>query len=186
MCFRTVAFAALAAMGLSATGASAATVICDFGGPGPENPALCVNGYQYGDSVGDFSNYLNAPNPSLTVSDDVTIYGGVIVPYMDSWRMNFGSSFYDIAFGFKPGTSNFVGELFVNGSKVRDLVGNLGDALVLFDLGRYTGSVDFAINAVSGDAHWEMDVTSVPLPATGLLLLGALGGLGLASRRRVS
>ena len=41
-----------------------------------------------------------------------------------------------------------------------------------------------AASARIDDLVARIDIASIPLPAGGLLLLGGLGGLGLAARRR--
>ena len=71
--------------------------------------------------------------------------------------------------------------------------GALGDTDTI-ELGNLTGSVAFIIDPIfslsdpaittSEVMTWDMKLTQVPLPAGGVLLLTALGALGVARRRQ--
>jgi hypothetical protein len=50
----------------------------------------------------------------------------------------------------------------------------------------YTLTLQFDLANAAPDTDVNVQVEVVPLPAAGLLILGALGGLGLAARRRKS
>ena len=63
-----------------------------------------------------------------------------------------------------------------------------------FTLNGLTGVVGFELDAVAGIfgvnpdevATWDFELTKVPLPAGGVLLLSAIGGLGMIRARRLA
>lgn len=178
MAYKLATCAAIAAFAAASTSAHAATVICEKGGPGPINPGLCTGGV-----LDDFSNNVGAPDPTLTITGDTEIYGGMLTPYVDAWTMELGTTSYDIYVGFVPTTTTFEADVLIDGLIAGNFSTTSGDAGGFY-LGEYTGTIDIALDALSGETHWDVTLSAVPLPGASLLLLGALGAIGVVGRGR--
>jgi len=144
---------------------------------------------------------------SFDVGDVVRIYGR-IVGAVDSYTFEASTHFtikfifggYDLANGNSVGESGFVSERVAEKTATfrltntgtgdqqstvytTDITG--GDPLV-FKGG--PGTYVFAIDGRGDQGRpiglYDLKITAVPLPASAFLMLAALGGVGLASRRR--
>lgn len=165
-----------------AAAVSVSGVIYEGGGPGIIGTAPAPN-----DVLGDFSTATG--NPILTLTGDTQLYGGVLhssaTTYIDGWSMDFGSG-YNVVFNWQAAEGTPVdGNIIIGG------VANFFSGLVgSLDLGVLTGLVTFQINPIDGqyspkeNVYWDVQATAVPLPAGGVLLLGALGGLALFRNRK--
>ncbi|MDW3221769.1 MAG: VPLPA-CTERM sorting domain-containing protein [Paracoccaceae bacterium] len=145
--------------------------------------------------IGDFN---SAPgNPLLNVVGDTQIYGGVAHrfpgEYTDAWAMDFGTNVYDIVFNWVKKSRDFDGQILVNGVSTE-----LSESGSL-SLGRYTGLVTFDVDPIyglfsptrsNGRSHevatWDLQVSTVPLPAGVVLMLSVLAGFGIMRRRKAS
>lgn len=163
---------------LMVSGASAATVICEGGGPGPENgDGACTN------TLGDFSNATGTP--SFDLSGDTEFRGGVAATFADGWTVNLGSADYKISVSVTTvGNTDFDGVFTIGGQGGSTF--NVGPNTTVTLAGLFSGSRTLLLDADAGQARWEVNLTAVPLPASGLMLLAALGAAGFASRRKKS
>lgn len=191
----------VAALGLAlGAGPSAAVpvsgLVCE-GGVTPAGTSGCPGGIVLGDFNSDVT------NPTLEVEGDTHLFGGIAhrstTQFLDSWTMDFGTDVYNGVFSWQTvfpaddatASGLFDGTLTVGGADFFVTTDNTenGDS---FAIGSLTGSVTFVFDAVSGDfdfnpdevATWDLEVTRVPLPAGGLLLLTALGGVAALRRKR--
>jgi hypothetical protein len=101
--------------------------------------------------------------------DDNTVSGLTSRPYPNSGE-------------FSPVNFYLDGAASVANTFFTDVVG--GDPLIFGRMaaGTYTLTIDGGLD--DPDALYDIRIQAVPLPAGGLLLLTALGGLGIARRRR--
>jgi len=68
-----------------------------------------------------------------------------------------------------------------------DITASLGSEIKIFSQKFKAGDYELLVDGLGSgdiDSLYDIRITAVPLPAGGLLLLTALGGLGLARRRR--
>lgn len=160
------------------------------GGPNFPNPDS--NGLPIDHALGDFSNGTGAPLLELT--GDTTIFGTVrhrnSTQYKDGWTMDFGAELYNVMFSWMPfsdkvgfdgnfnyGTAGPLTSFGFNGS---------GSSWI----GTFTGTWLFQVDPIAGviapteDGYWTVKATVVPLPAGGILLLTALGGLAAFRARK--
>ena len=187
---------ATAALGLTVASTAGATThsnvsgqVCEGGVP-PAAASLCNAGLV----LGDFNSAV--ADPTLEIVGDTRIWGGVAhrttTTYQDNWTMDFGSDVYKGVFSWQPVSELFDASLTVGGGLpyiITTTVNALGDS---FSIGNLTGLVTFSLDATYGPlshnpdqvATWDLQVSQVPIPAGGLLLLTAMGGLGFARRRK--
>lgn len=174
-----------------------------FATAGPLSAATLVSGVVYEGGVapashapapdlrlGDFD--ATPGNPLLVVAGDVSLWGGVAhrraSRYTDAWAMDFGTGAFEATFNWQNTRSNpFDGLLRVGDA--RYALGNGGT----LHLGTLSGLVQFEVDPRVGIfgpdpdevATWDLQVTAVPLPAGGWLMLTGLAGLGLMRRRKM-
>lgn len=136
--------------------------------------------------IGDFNS--NVSDPTLQIVGDTSIYGGVAhrtsTKYFDNWTMDFGTNTYAGVFNWQNTSANFDGRLIVGG--VEYLLGSSGS----ISIGTVSGLVTFVLDPIYGNfgpnpdevATWDLQMTSVPLPAGIWLLLSGIAGFGAIRR----
>lgn len=178
-----------AAMSLAAPvmAATISGIVYEGGGPGIAGTAPGPADF----ILGDFSETVG--DPLLTLAGDTQLYGGVTSLtnadlFTDSFAVDFGATGYIVDFGWSNASTStgLDGELTVGGTTYA-----LADVATI-NLGTLTGIVNFTVDPTAGaitgseNAYWNLQMAVVPIPAAGLLLLTALGGLGFARRRKAA
>ncbi|MEL7524645.1 MAG: VPLPA-CTERM sorting domain-containing protein [Pseudomonadota bacterium] len=189
----SLAIAAAVALPLAFTGAAYAapasgTIFGDISesGPSPRHPDDAGAAL-----VDDFSQVSTDGNPSFTLGGPVNHIFGTIRhrndnQYKDAWEMTITKA-TEIAFSWMPHagtTGGFDGTFF---NPLGDLIfsGTGSTVLGILAPGTYNFSVDATTHGTPEQlGHWKVSATAVPLPAGGLLLLTAVGGMALYRSRR--
>ncbi|MEM9394486.1 MAG: VPLPA-CTERM sorting domain-containing protein [Pseudomonadota bacterium] len=191
-----------AATFLIAGAASAATTYCESGGPGPDNP---IDG-PFGNIAGGINfdqcnfqfNDFNATGPTVDIVGHTLVFGSITDQpgtnglYQDGWTFEYlgDPSEYNVTFRWVDvGTGNngnFDGSLLLNDVDVLDVNGGSGE----FTFWARSGMDSFVLDAADPDGtsrenlRWSVEVSPVPLPAAGWLLLAGVGGLAAMKRKK--
>lgn len=144
---------------------------------GADTAATDISGILTSYSFSDGKNTLDNTNSVITYFD-VATSGGVI----SDWRLRLSSKSEAGAFTFGPNevfkriiTQSVAYGVFDQGFEMTCLVQSCS---------RYTSGNDARQSANRpANGTWTSDVSTVPLPASALLLLAGLGGMGAVARR---
>lgn len=131
----------------------------------------------------------DAPQPAVAVAVNLIFHGVV-----EGMELNWGSTDMTYDPTANAGAGGFVGGTVysTDAFTYTTLSGGFTAATMVLhtnftDPGKLSQTLNFGFKEFTGTAfNLSIDVASVPVPAAGFLLLGALGGLGLARRRRKS
>jgi len=168
-------FIAVTALSLAiATGASAATVTVDAtansstGGIGMNTGFAVLAGQSYKVTAAltdtwDLGVGNNIPHPRVTNADG-------LIAYVGGWTQGGLNALY----GTLVGTINGAGNFFALGTNTTFVAATSG-TLFLYN---------FDSNSGDNGGEIEATISAVPVPAAGLLLIGALGGLAALRRRK--
>jgi len=195
MTIKKTLLATLIALGASAVAAQAATIpnvsgnVCE-GGVKPAAASGCPTTV----NLGDFNSIVT--DPTLEIVGDTRIWGGVahrntsLNRYEDNFTLDLGTDRYVATFNWQAVSANFDGEIVVGGTTYSFTTPPSTGSI---DLGVLTGNgITFLINPIAGVfpdrpgevGTWDLELSQVPLPAGAVLLMTALGGLGVARRAK--
>ncbi|WP_306144378.1 VPLPA-CTERM sorting domain-containing protein [Roseibium sp. MMSF_3412] len=160
------------------------------GGPNFPNPDS--NGLVIDHALNDFSN--GTGSPVLDLTGDTHIFGTVrhlnSTKHKDGWTMNFGATLYNVMFSWMPFSDQVGFDGNFNYGTAGPLTSFGFDGSGSQWIGVFSGTWKFQVDPIAGviapteDGYWTVKATVVPLPAGGLLLLTALGGMALYRSRR--
>jgi hypothetical protein len=191
MTFKKTLLVTLCAFGASVAAAQAATIpnvsgnVCE-GGVKPADASGCPTAL----NLGDFNS--NVVDPTLEIVGDTRIWGGVAHrntnqnKYEDNFTLDLGTASYVATFNWQAVSANFDGEIVVGGTSYSFTTPPSTGSI---DLGVLTGNgITFIINPIAGVfpdspdevGTWDLQLSQFPLPAGAVLLLTALGGMGVA------
>ncbi len=182
-----LAAAALAATVSIGSASAAPLTVLEKGGPSSPNPNAPASPDQVFNDFGQ--------DPTALVfdgSNGISIWGGVAhqsgssSKWTDAWSIDFGAKLFNITFKwFEDGSNAFDGSFVVDG--VEAVVFSLPGSSA--DIGPLTGLVEFVVNPIlpnpaggTEKGYWEVHATAVPIPAAGILLITALGGIAAVRR----
>ena len=187
------------ALGASFTAANAAVIenvsgnVCEGGVP-PAVGAPCPSAFD----LGDFN--TTADDPTLQIIGDTRIWGGVANrnadagKYFDNFKLDLGAHTYTLTFNyqFKSGGDDGVtdGRIVIGGVTYEWETPPDGS----ISAGSWSGMQFVSIDPIFGDQPdspdevitWDLEISRVPLPAAGWMLIAGLGGLGAMRRFRKS
>lgn len=195
MTFKKSLLVAAFAMGASVSGVQASTVanvsgnVCE-GGVTP----VVGNPCPFALDLGDFN--TDVSDPTLEIVGDTRLWGGVAHRntdrgrYQDNFTLDLGTATYAATFNWQAVTPNFDAEIIVGGVVYSLTTPPTSGSI---ELGNLTGDdITVIINPIAGSfsdrpgevATWDLQLSQVPLPAGAVLLITALGGLGVARGRK--
>lgn len=184
-------FATSVAAVIFAGAASASTVVCEGGGPGIGPIAVACDV-----EAGDFG--PNPENHAFDIAGHTQVFGSIRDQegrngkFQDAWKFTYDKA-YNVTFSWENvrfedvNDKNFRGTLFLNGDDVQDV--SQSGSITFWNR---TGMDSFVLDAATPDAlkeenlRWTVEVSAVPLPAAGWLLLAGVGGLAAMKRKKRS
>jgi len=111
-----------------------------------------------------------------------------VTPYMSTGLSTAVISFFVKGSRFTSLSGSWGGSAFTFSQiidPITSAISYVGNATVHFTQSGLAGAQLFKVNWTGGnDITFQTTLSAVPVPAAGLLLVGALGGLGALSRRR--
>ena len=185
---KSLSAAALAVL-VAATGASAATVSFSAATPtnAPNPLASSISGTVLENTTGSVEGVKRSPFQGGAAFDDNFAYTSVGGGASATFDFGFNSTGLSFIWG-SPDTYNLL-TFYDNGSTTGEtLVFDNAGANLDNPFATITTALNFdRVMFSSGSNAFEfaeLSVAAVPVPASGLLLLSALGGIGLARRRK--
>jgi hypothetical protein len=146
-----------------------------------------------------FKTTYNAGNINLganTYQFGANIIGGkggftantYVTPFKSTGLSTAIISFFVKGSRFKTLTGSWGGSAFVFNQvidPITNAISYVGSAKVYYTQAGLAGAQLFKVNWTGGnDITFQVNLAAVPVPAAGVLLVGALGGLGAVARRR--